>query len=115
MEEIKDIILPSLAHLLDTDTEEVQDFFKNNNNNNKKKQVIPSCLFPSSARYMKKEDGEAIFRTYFHGKSTSLDLPFSSFPERYHSCLSTIQLKNNHRFYSLTSDTEVAVLMNLFQ
>lgn len=112
MEEIKDIILPSLAHLLDTDTEEVQDFFKNTY---KKNQVIPSCLFPSSARYMKKEDGEGIFRTYFHGKSTSLDLPFSSFPERYHCCLSTIQLKNNHRFYSLTSDTEVAVLMNLFE
>lgn len=105
----KDIILPSLAHLLDTDTEEVQDLFS------KKKQVIPSCLFPSSARYIKKEDGEAIFRTYFHGKSTSLILPFSSFPERYHSCLSAIELKNNHRFYSITSDTEVAVLMNLFE
>ena len=113
MEEIKDIILPSLAHLLDTDTEEVQDFFSNKNNN--KNKLIPSCIFPSSARYMKKEDGEAIFRTYFHGKSTSLDLPFSSFPERYHSCLSAIQLKNNHRFYSLTSDKELAVLMNLFE
>jgi hypothetical protein len=105
----EDIILPSLAHLLDTNTKEVEDFFKKENKR------IPSCLFPSSARYMKKEDGEAIFRTYFHGKSTSLDLPLSSFPERYHSCLSAIQLKNNHRFYSLTSDTEIAVLMNLFE
>ena len=102
----EDIILPSLAHFLQNDTVEVLQFFVEENS-----RTIPSCLFPSSAKFIGFRQEEAIFRTYFHGKTKSVDLMMSCFPERYHPCLSIIQTKKNFRYYSVTSDSELEALI----
>jgi hypothetical protein len=107
-----DIILPSLAHFLENDTEEVKQFFKNTAEVEK---TIPTCLFPSSAKFIGFTRGNALFRTYFHGKTTTADVTFSSFPERYHPCLFIISHKKNNRYYSVTSDIEHQVLKNVFE
>lgn len=105
-EKAKDIIKPSFAHYIPTQTEEVKLFFNSSSSSSSSRQMPPN-LFPSSATYI----GDDKFRVWFHGRTEHVVIPLKLFDERYHACLFRIMHNGKRRSYSVYSDSDNAIIV----